>query len=319
MPGFTTHYLFGVDAYKKIKSRSIRKNLYFNHSAYALGLQGPDVFFYYLPSYLLHKENLGALAHSTDTGAFFAYLLESRKQFIGNPRNLAVADAYITGFMGHYTLDCAVHPYVYAFTSYDPATPQKNTEYFGQHAYFETDLDCELLAYKKGLAPSAFHQNATITLTRRQRKVISQMLCYAYNYTYPGIGATKSQISSATHWMRVGTRAVNDPTGQKKVLVRFIESLALDRPFISAMLPSDRYQFVADPMNLEHKKWIHPWTGQSSNESFINLYKKALELYTLRIEQFYKLIKSRNSSNNEEREFLNAYGNRSFLSGLPLR
>ena len=51
----------------------------------------------------------------------------------------------------------------------------------------------------------------------------------------------------------------------------------------------------------------------------MKIYKKALELYTLRIEQFYKLIKSRNSSAAEEREFLNSYGNRSFLSGLPLR
>lgn len=70
MPGFTTHYLFGIDAYKKINDKKIKKNLYHNHSAFALGLQGPDVFFYYLPSYLLHKENLGALAHDTDTGAF---------------------------------------------------------------------------------------------------------------------------------------------------------------------------------------------------------------------------------------------------------
>lgn len=318
MPGFTTHYLFGVDAYKKIADQRIRKNLYINHSAYALGLQGPDVFFYYLPSYLLHRENLGALAHDTDTGAFFSYLLESRKQFVGDKKALAVADAYITGFIGHYTLDCTVHPFVYAFTYYNPEHPKKNTEYFGQHAYFETDLDCELLSYKKGLAPSQFHQNSTIFLNARQRRIISQMLCYAYNNTYPGIGATRHQISSATHWMRIGTRAVNDPTGQKKVLVRFIESLALDRPFISAMLPSDRYRFVMDPMNLDHKKWIHPWTKASSNESFIDLYNKAQSLYHFRIDQYYKLIK-RGCKKEDLHAFLDLYGNRSFLSGLPLR
>lgn len=319
MPGFTTHYLFGIDAYKEINDKRIKKNLYHNHSAFALGLQGPDVFFYYLPSYLLHKENLGALAHDTDTGAFFAYLLESRKQFIGKPRLLAVADAYITGFIGHYTLDCTVHPYVYAFTSYDPAHPKKNTEYFGQHAYFETELDCELLACKKGLSPSHFHQNSTIAMSRKQRRVISQMLCYAYNNTYPGIGASKRQIASATRWMQLGTRAVNDPSGQKKVLVRFIEGLALGRPFVSAMLPSDRYRFVPDAMNFAHKKWIHPWTKESSNESFLNLYQKALSLYSKRIDEFYSLIRDKGADTGKEHKFLDSYGNCSFLSGLPLR
>ena len=56
MPGFATHYLFGVDAYKELTSRKISVHIARHHHAYALGLQGPDIFFYYLPSYLLHKE-----------------------------------------------------------------------------------------------------------------------------------------------------------------------------------------------------------------------------------------------------------------------
>ena len=49
MPGFTTHYLFGVDAYKKINNPKLKQKIGDNHCAFALGLQGPDVFFYYLP------------------------------------------------------------------------------------------------------------------------------------------------------------------------------------------------------------------------------------------------------------------------------
>ena len=40
MPGFTTHYLFGIDAYTHIPCGSFRDNLKHNHSAFALGLQG---------------------------------------------------------------------------------------------------------------------------------------------------------------------------------------------------------------------------------------------------------------------------------------
>ena len=57
MPGFVTHYLFGLDAYRQIHSESIRQNLHKNHSAFALGLQGPDIFFFYL----LHAAGATAL------------------------------------------------------------------------------------------------------------------------------------------------------------------------------------------------------------------------------------------------------------------
>ena len=172
MPGFTTHYLFGVDACRRLTSTSMHNMIRRDHSAYALGLQGPDLFFYSLPSYLMHRKNIGDLAHRKDTGQFFANLLQSRKLFAGKKHSLSIADAYICGFMGHYTLDCTIHPYVYAFTGYNAQTPPSNTEYFGQHAYFETELDSELLYEKKHLYPSQFHQNATI-----RRRSSGKSLC----------------------------------------------------------------------------------------------------------------------------------------------
>ena len=110
MPGFTTHYLFGVGAYKRLPSPKIRRIIRTNHSAFSLGLQGPDVFFYYLPSYVLHAINLGALAHDRDTGAFFSNLLQSCLLFKGNERKVSSAHAYLCGFMGHYTEDCNARP-----------------------------------------------------------------------------------------------------------------------------------------------------------------------------------------------------------------
>lgn len=110
MPGFTTHYLFGVDACRRLTSTSMHNMIRRDHSAYALGLQGPDLFFYSLPSYLMHRKNIGDLAHRKDTGQFFANLLQSRKLFAGKKHSLSIADAYICGFMGHYTLDCTIHP-----------------------------------------------------------------------------------------------------------------------------------------------------------------------------------------------------------------
>lgn len=317
MPGFTTHYLFGVDAYKRIKLDSVRNNLTTHHSAFALGLQGPDLFFYYLPSYLFHRENLGALAHRQDTKRFFRNLMDSRLLFTGDSRKLAIADAYLTGFIGHYTLDCTAHPYVYAFTGYTPQNPPTNLEYFGKHAYFETEIDNLLLYKKKHRRPSHFRQNTTILLSPAQKKVISKMLNYAYRNTYPGIFSHELMIGHATRWMKSGTTLLRDPSGRKKVLVRLIESRLLGRAFISPMVASDYYQFVKDPMNYEHKKWIHPWTGASSQESFMDLYQKAGRLYLERISHYYQMVHD-GFSEEGRTAFAEEYGNRSFQSGEPI-
>ncbi|MDC7301244.1 zinc dependent phospholipase C family protein [Agathobacter ruminis] len=317
MPGFVTHYLFGVNVFQGLPNGSIKKNLRKNHAAFALGLQGPDVFFYYLPSYLLHQKNLGALAHDHATDRFFSALLESRNLFAGDPVYLGIADAYLTGFMGHYTLDCLVHPYVYAFTNMDPANKPKDVEYFGQHAYFETELDNVLLYRFKHIYPSQFHQNATIHLNQLQKHVISEMLTYAYHNTFPEYHVTKTQVRHATQWMKIGTRLLRDPSGQKKVLVRFLEKIAINRPFISAMLPSDSFHFVPDPLNLSRRFWQHPWTGKSSREGFFDLYKKALRLYRTRIHLYYDSIRD-GYTPESLKKLQDHYGGRSFLSGLPL-
>ena len=317
MPGFTTHYLFGIDAYHRIQNSYVRENLYKNHSAYALGLQGPDVFFYYLPSYLLHKKNLGAIAHSQDTGAFFSYLLESRTLFAGNRRKLEIADAYLSGFLGHYTLDCMIHPYVYAMTGYTPANPPKDINYFGQHAYLETELDNTMLSLKKHLKPAKFHQDATILLNSLQKRVIARMLTYAYKNTYPDLLIHEQIMYGAFFWMRTGTRLLNDPSGQKKVLARLMERLIVGHAFLSPMVPSSKHHFVADPMNLAHRPWTHPWTKERSVSSFPELYKKAGELYDRRLRHYNQMIE-RGFLPADREKFCHEYGNRSFLSGLPL-
>ena len=144
MPGFVTHYLFGEEIYHQLKCNFQKKNLFYNRSAYAFGLQGPDLFFYYLPSYALHRHNLGALAHTTEPRAFFHGLLESYGR-LSSAADRGIAEAYISGFLGHYLLDTTCHPYIYAMTHYHD---KKEKSYFSRHAYLETEIDTELLARK---------------------------------------------------------------------------------------------------------------------------------------------------------------------------
>lgn len=317
MPGFVTHYLFGVDAYKRFPFTKYKKNLLVHHSAYALGLQGPDLFFYFFPSYFIHRDNMGAIAHDNNTGAFFTYLVESRKLFTGNPYAEQIADAYICGFLGHYSLDCECHPYIYARTKYDPRNPKPVNHYFGQHAYLETELDNTLLFMKKVMLPNEFHQNATIHLSPMQKEVIAKMLVHAYRNTFPDLVINKGMMKAAFFCMETGTRLLNDPSGRKKSAVRFLENKFNGDAFISPMVPSDDHDFVYDPLNNTHHMWVHPWTKNISSESFLDLYQRASEIFDERLHDYFKLVATGFEA-DALTEFCNQHGNRSFLSGQKL-
>ena len=170
MPGYVTHYIFGRDMYEKLNDPVLKNNLYKNRAVYALGHQGPDIFFYYLPAYVLHGHNLGDMAHTENTGAFYAALLESRSIF-KKPEDLQIANAYLEGFLGHYILDSICHPFIYGRTHY-----KKNDRgYFSRHAYLETEIDASLLELKYHRRRADFHMENTIMLTPRQKWIVARL------------------------------------------------------------------------------------------------------------------------------------------------
>lgn len=170
----------------------MKNNLYKNRAVYALGHQGPDIFFYYLPAYVLHGHNLGDMQHTENTGAFYAALLESRSIF-KKPEDLQIANAYLEGFLGHYILDSICHPFIYGRTHY-----KKNDRgYFSRHAYLETEIDTSLLELKYHRRRADFHMENTIMLTPRQKWIVARMLHYAYQHTYHGLFVSRYTIFMA--------------------------------------------------------------------------------------------------------------------------
>lgn len=144
MPGFVTHYIFGVNAYKQIDNSDIHNIIYRNRQAYSLGLQGPDLFYYFMPASLGFKPNIANIIHKKKTNEFFRQLIASVSSLTRH-QDYETAFAYIEGFMGHYLLDTAMHPYVYSRVG----TSISNRT-LGEHFAIETDIDREVLwKYKK--------------------------------------------------------------------------------------------------------------------------------------------------------------------------
>lgn len=323
MPGFTTHYLFGLHAYKQLADTPLKRIIQKNHAAYSLGLQGPDLFFYFLPSYAIHADNIGAVAHTRLTGEFLRRLIDSRKLF-PDPKEQQIAVAYIAGFLGHYTLDARCHPYVYWNTGFrvSEQNPEKkkNSRYHGCHISFEVDIDTELLQFYKRRLPSSFRQNSTILLTRLQLRTIASILYDVYQKTYPQLGVRYSTMRAAIRSIQLGTKWLRDPSGRKKSWLGKTENCIWGYPLLSALIPSDTLTSYLDPLNILHRPWRNPWDkSRISTDSFFDLMEQAQTDYQYILQKFNRLIRTRFHAPKEQirtKALLNCLGNHSYHSGL---
>lgn len=74
MPAFFSHYSFGLYGYKKMSGNYIKKSVKNHPHVFALGCQGPDLFFYHLGSYSSKDNNYGSRLHEENTGMFLRLL-----------------------------------------------------------------------------------------------------------------------------------------------------------------------------------------------------------------------------------------------------
>lgn len=318
MPGFTAHYLFGQNIYGQLEPSILKKALRDHHAAYSLGLQGPDLFFYFLPSYMIHENNIGSVAHTAKTNLFFRHLLERQNQF-SDRQQQEIARAYLAGFLGHYILDAHCHPYVYWRTGYHKKNPARGNRYHGRHMALEADIDRELLQLYKHCLPSSFPQYATLSLNRLQKRTITALLHYAYRCTYPELKVHYGTISLAVHSIQLETRLLYDPSGRKKTAARAIEQLFLGYPLLSAVIPSDTHTVYGDSLNLLHHLWKNPWDSSiSSRDSFLELMEDAGKDYRETLVRLELLFSDRTQKDFPyvRRELLTHLGNKSYHSGL---
>ncbi len=340
MPGFTTHYLMGVKAYNDLPANQLKHIISKYRWLYQLGLQGPDMFFYNLPT-LRHRDyrNVGSYMHEHHVSDFFSnYLKETIRIRSRQQREQALA--YFSGFVCHYIGDSICHPFVYGRIGYDAGKPGKKQH--GLHAELENEIDALLLLKFKKKKPSEFNQAATICLNGQEMQFISKMLANCINETYYPI--TYENNFRVTPWMihisilamRFGCRTLADPSGRKRNGVEFMESLFVKNPVIAPKLVTDYVSHPRKSLNLDHEIWCNPWDRRlASNASFPELFYRALAkcstvYYLLNTQLVIPLAardargsSKKNTPGTEPEEIdlsgiITELGNYSYHSGLPV-
>ena len=323
MPGFTTHYIFGMKAYNDMPFTPLKHTIAKYRWLYQLGLQGPDMFFYNIPI-LRHRDyrNVGSYMHEHKVNAFFECCLR-RIGTIRSRQQQEEAISYLAGFMNHYIADSICHPYVYGRIGYPVDTP--TSMHHGMHAHLENELDAILLWKYKKKKPSEFNQTATICLNGQEIQFISHFLASCINETYYPITyrnnfqVTPAMVHRSIWALRFGCRTLSDKTGKKKFGIAQVESIFVNHPVASAKMVTDSVTDYRSSCNLNHEAWSNPWDPtRVSTASFVDLFHETLD----KCSRVYELLNSAVTDNvpldkQDLSPLLTELGNESYHSGLP--
>lgn len=310
MPGFVTHHIFGVNAYKLIDNKNVKDIIKKHNKAYALGLQGPDLFFYFVPTSSGLKPDVASKMHKEKTGVFLKELIRTCET-IASDEAYEASVAYILGYVGHYVLDTSVHPYVYHRVG-----TKASSEILGIHFGLETDIDREVLMHYKGKKMTEFDHRKAVDVSVTEQTAIAKLLHKAILATYD-IDISISMIKAAILSFKIESSLIMDKNEYKHKIVSFIEDHTIKHQLFSALLINE-IEHMEDPCNEEKKEWCNPWeTSIASDESIFELMdRKAIDYASLMVMMADALEKAYKHELNEKPAILLKLGNLSFTSGL---
>ncbi len=174
MPGFITHYLCAQAVLKSV-SPNVSKAVARYGNLYNMGAQGPDIFFYYLPGLIKKRtKGIGVRMHQENPGAFILNISEEILNLREEDKPLIFA--YTAGYLTHYALDAAAHPFVYARSNLrDDIRKRRAMRSSVEHRRLETSIDVQMLKLMSGEKPADYKLWQLINAEAYQMRTAAQI------------------------------------------------------------------------------------------------------------------------------------------------
>ena len=302
MPGFLTHYLAGQRLISNTSGEA--KKIFNEHEKlFNLGCQGPDIFFYYFPGFMYkNTRGLGTTMHNSNLAMF---IMDMANQCLAS-KNEAVF-AYTYGFVMHYALDSAAHPYVYARTTTEGAREVKNS---ADHRLFETAIDIVMLKRQQGKKPNDLKQAHLIKAPKTSLQAAAHSMSSAIATVY-NCPISVSQTYSAMKFMQLFTKCLQTKKGRRKKILRFCEKITIREPIFSVMMHDQETSL--DVLNLDKQEYTAPWEGaKTENYSFVEYFDRSVKEAT----EICKVLHGFVYGGADESELAKALGNKSLKTGF---
>lgn len=278
MPAVITHHIFGEDVVRALPAGIIDGDE--ELLAFLLGNQGPDPFFVCfsaLPTHAIRCHHLAREFQSAlVTRAFMSFRQGVSHLPVGEER---IGRAFALGLLGHYVLDRMVHPFVFAqqFALMDFSEDLAGSPH-EIHAVIESDLDSWLLWEKRHATviehPVADNLMRTERIDHAAGALFAQTALDVYGIT---IGVEEYAGSVRDYNWEYGRV---DPAGsQRSRLIGIIERMARPHSMAESMAHYVKRTDECASANLDRRAWVHPFTGETSHDSFADLYDQACLFY----------------------------------------
>ena len=186
MPAGYAHYRFGKHAMKTMPPEA-RQCVQRFRRMFDVGLQGPDIFFYYNPYWTTPVGKLGNLFHAMTGTDFFSSVCRAADS--------EAARAYLFGLLGRYCLDSICHGFVNQLDRAGEA----------EHVTLESEFDRFLLVLEGEPHPECYDLSGKIRLTRGE--------CMCVSAFYPG--ASGRAVSRCVKGMARSIRFLAKPSREK--------------------------------------------------------------------------------------------------------
>lgn len=235
MPAAYAHYTFGKKVFLALPAK-IRQRISAspaNKRLFALGLQGPDPFFFYRPVCPNRILRLAGKIHREPAVDFFEQALAAQDSLPSD--ELA---SYLLGFACHFTLDSSCHPYI--------AYRIEETAALGGiplgHHQIESEFD-RMLMERDGRDPMTFNPACYLFPKENDAAVMAG--------AFPGVSA--AEAAEALTCMALAEDILTGRTALKRALIGGPLSLT---PLRGLMLPKKTLPRYAVSNEELEKRWL---------------------------------------------------------------
>lgn len=313
MPGLITHYLCGQGTLQ-ILPKEIAKDIEQHRKLYNIGCQGPDIFFYYVPAALKKSlRGIGSKMHKENVGDFMRAMAEGLMDL--PPDKRAAAFAYFSGYLTHYALDCATHPYVYYKSGFRRKGERgSRLKFSAYHFRFESAIDTLMLLMVAGKKPRDEKLWRLINVDKKETKEVADFIGRSISTAY-GINIFGKNVLNAMGHMAFVTRMMQSNKGLRKRVLAVGEHVFFRAAVASSLIHLQEIADGIDYLNEGKQAWKDPWDDASVHlESFVELLEVARDEGAQLIEMLWEYMEGRAPL----ADFLAKAGDRSFATGRPI-
>ena len=284
MPALITHHLFGEESIDRLPQGVITSDE--ERIAFILGNQGPDPFFFHmLTPRISDCTSLAQVMHRSRMSRQFSCLRDGVSHL--QPRDANLGRAFALGLLSHYVLDRNAHPFVYeqqfGIVESDSELEDSSSQV---HAVIESDLDVLMLQLKRaGATVDDYPPAGEIVTTDRINRVAGVLMSYVAGRVY-GIDIPAGEYGAAVANMQRLYRAIEPAGSVKTRAISLVEGLVHDYSLLDGLAHRVTTELPERTGNLGYLTWKNPFTDEVSNESFPEVFDRALVDYECTVARF---------------------------------